>query len=1637
MSRILTIVILLVQSYHLCALDFYWKGGSGDFNDASNWYIGSVAGPSASQAPISTDNVFFSASTINTGSPSIISINSSANCQNFWIDTLINASSTITFTSGNTQTLDIYGSFELATNVNFNFIGVLRFRSVKNGIEIIKSAGTEYVLDHIEFDGGPNTVWLLKDSLVVDDNLLLFNNWDWVVPTGSIMLYNGTLNSNKQTILTDFFYATNNSPTRGIVFDSSSIVLRGFNGGDAKGWWIDFDTATMNFSSFSVVGAELIFDQTNGLKQYGSFGYGMQYDKLIGNNELSVSGSCTFNHLETNGSTYFIDSKMGVSDLYLSPKHEHYFNCTNLTLFYYLNYYLEIDSFHSPTNCNDFITLRGYAKTKGTIRKKTSGTLSLDQVILENMNCDVSGGKSYVLNNSIDDGGNTGGWTFNNVAVQKMKYVGTGNHLWSDPNNWEVWDGATWVANTQNCVPNPFTDVYVDVTSFPPSGTRWIVIDSVSMCRDLIWDNATYTGATIRVYNDLHVFGSAEFGVNMNPFQGSYSIFFHGQNNTLKSNGVVLPKLVFWKYADYYIQDDLEATKVQGWVFSRIRAANISITTTVFSLGERMLNNVLINLTGTFYDFGGDQIDYLGNTTFNFTDTSGTVIVRRQKNYAYSNSVYLPNIFSHGVYLDFDGLETILQGDLETYGDVRFRVASMNITGSMTNYSGKLILHEGNFAEIKNLSVADSFISKGSCNNMITLRPYGGAVGQVNLNSSGIESTFIQGLNNIGAPAQTTACVDGGSNSNWVFNLGAPQVYYWRASALDPSDYEGDWSDPNHWTTNVNDVTGTNGGCMPTLADSVIFDNQSFSASSNGCNIDNIAYCNTFICNADITITGDELYVGGSFHLANNMSNFNQTGVIYFVGEGLNVIDLNNTMLKNCGVVFNNTLGDWSLVNDFHIHDSVSLCYTGLVLDAGTFRLNGYTLTIQSRFRADRTTAYRVLDIRNSTIEHLCNDRYNSYYGYTWDISNSTNMQLLSDNSTINFNDNNNNYSFTKIFYMGPGLTYDNVNFLDNDNYMKVYNDANYGYAYIDGTTFMYGSNSYDSIKLIGGYQWFLKTGKTQTLASEYGKILAQGDASNFVYIESTTAGQSAYIHKEYGDAFCIDYVKVKDIHATKGLSDPVNPSRHAILFFQTGLNSDNINGSATGIWAFVLPPGQTVNISLPVVYQKICNGGAPTQIPISLTGTYPYVVELIWTNDLGQSGVDTIYLMDDDNNVNTPYNTTVDLYPVSNTSYTVQASGIRCGVNSFFSNTGNVIVALDTGLLVDSQSYGSCDLNNLNEFTHFFDTSTVRPMVSVMDKVNAADVSPLGIVDSKIYFDSYTKFWNLRPYLKRHWLIDSEFAGPLKIRLYFNKDELDSLAFASYGTTNIDLQQDLLLIHFPDTILTGTPDTVPFTVIPLIGPAAVPFSSAANTYAIEFQVSSLSAFLITTKDTSVILPLDLLSFNAEKQGESDVLINWQTEQNNDINEFVLERSKDAVFFDKIYSENATLSPGLNNYSFIDGNPLSSINYYRLKTIDHNGDVNYSAIKSVLFDSPVDEVLFMPNPADNEVNVVINSVSSNDLIIDVFDIRGVRVMSQVVDGKVGKHTIELATYDWLQGVYAIRISDVYGWASVHKLRVRH
>jgi len=121
------------------------------------------------------------------------------------------------------------------------------------------------------------------------------------------------------------------------------------------------------------------------------------------------------------------------------------------------------------------------------------------------------------------------------------------------------------------------------------------------------------------------------------------------------------------------------------------------------------------------------------------------------------------------------------------------------------------------------------------------------------------------------------------------------------------------------------------------------------------------------------------------------------------------------------------------------------------------------------------------------------------------------------------------------------------------------------------------------------------------------------------------------------------------------------------------------------------------------------------------------------------------------------------------------------------------------------------------------------------------------------------------------------------------------------------------------------------------------------------------------------ILPVELLLFNAEVVGKS-VELEWSTasEFNND--RFEIQRSADVRNWETIGSVagNGT-STVLNEYDYVDENPLMGVSYYRLKQIDFDGSFEYSWIRAVeIFENPVDaKVVWYPNPARS--NLIVNT----------------------------------------------------------------
>ena len=112
------------------------------------------------------------------------------------------------------------------------------------------------------------------------------------------------------------------------------------------------------------------------------------------------------------------------------------------------------------------------------------------------------------------------------------------------------------------------------------------------------------------------------------------------------------------------------------------------------------------------------------------------------------------------------------------------------------------------------------------------------------------------------------------------------------------------------------------------------------------------------------------------------------------------------------------------------------------------------------------------------------------------------------------------------------------------------------------------------------------------------------------------------------------------------------------------------------------------------------------------------------------------------------------------------------------------------------------------------------------------------------------------------------------------------------------------------------------------------------------------------------IVPVEMVNFTAENSLNRAIL-HWKTASEINTNKFDIERSSDGLNFQKIGETKAAGNSSKPlSYIFVDDNPLSGINYYRLNEIDFNGKTTETPIISVKFVGKTPQIAF-PNPVSN------------------------------------------------------------------------
>lgn len=151
--------------------------------------------------------------------------------------------------------------------------------------------------------------------------------------------------------------------------------------------------------------------------------------------------------------------------------------------------------------------------------------------------------------------------------------------------------------------------------------------------------------------------------------------------------------------------------------------------------------------------------------------------------------------------------------------------------------------------------------------------------------------------------------------------------------------------------------------------------------------------------------------------------------------------------------------------------------------------------------------------------------------------------------------------------------------------------------------------------------------------------------------------------------------------------------------------------------------------------------------------------------------------------------------------------------------------------------------------------------------------------------------------------------------------------------------------------------------------------------------------------------------------------ITWKVHNTSTSRVFMsLERSGDNRNFSSIYSLSATSSDLSQAFNYSDNQPLSGINYYRLKITDLDSKVTYSPIIAILNKATGFEIINVtPNPISTGERAVLNVTSAQNQKVDIaiYDVLGKKVITQSYTVIAGSNQIELNVGKLAKGSYHV------------------
>lgn len=194
--------------------------------------------------------------------------------------------------------------------------------------------------------------------------------------------------------------------------------------------------------------------------------------------------------------------------------------------------------------------------------------------------------------------------------------------------------------------------------------------------------------------------------------------------------------------------------------------------------------------------------------------------------------------------------------------------------------------------------------------------------------------------------------------------------------------------------------------------------------------------------------------------------------------------------------------------------------------------------------------------------------------------------------------------------------------------------------------------------------------------------------------------------------------------------------------------------------------------------------------------------------------------------------------------------------------------------------------------------------------------------------------------------------------------------------------------------------------------------------YCRQSGVSDFSPF--TVSNFSAVLPIELVSFQANCTDDNTVSVTWSTASEHNTSHYVVEKSRDGQNWSVLGVTGAAFnSTELLNYEMIDVELSSEVVYYRLTQYDNDGQFEVFNVVALNCEiNSTNTLTTYPNPSENNfyLNLFTDEMEGNGQII-VLDGNGRVVYTKSVLLQNGNNVILIDDMNAEPGIYYIKVSN--------------